>query len=39
MKTKYQFAGLAVFAAFAGSGLSQTPKTDYVFRGGFPTPK
>jgi hypothetical protein len=39
MKTKYQFTGLAIFAALACNGLSQTPTTDYVFRGGFPTPE
>src|SRR5215475_2891477 len=37
MKTKYQFAGLVICTVLTGIGMGQTPKTDYVFRGGFPT--
>ena len=33
MKTKYRFTGL--LTALAGNGLSQTPRTDYMFRGAF----
>jgi heat shock protein HslJ len=39
MKAKFRVVWLAMFAALASNGLSQTPKTDYVFRGGFPTPE